>query len=150
MERVIQNKYQSLKRTWLIYWSTKILNLEHFFLLFFPMVVAWLLKLTYSKLLTPWTDPFIITIMKAFGFNDIFWNWINLILHSAKHSINVNANLEGVFSCTRGVRQGDPLSPLLFCSAEEVLSRGITKLVFENSPQPMLGPSSLPMPSHFL
>lgn len=35
----------------------------------------------------------------------------------------------GFFSCKRGVQQGDPLSPLLFCIEEDVLSRGISYLV---------------------
>lgn len=45
------------------------------------------------------------------------------ILHSARLSILINGTPHDFFSCSRGVRQGDPLSPLLFCLAEEALIR---------------------------
>lgn len=48
------------------------------------------------------------------------------------------------------MRQGDPLSPLLFCLAEEVLSRGISKLVDDGLLQLMSGPRGMRMPSHVL
>ena len=41
-------------------------------------------------------------------------NWIRVILLSAKLSISVNGEPVGFFSCQRGVRQGDPLSPSLY------------------------------------
>ena len=53
------------------------------------------------------------------------------------------------FPCSRCVRQGDPLSPLLFYLAEEVPSRGILKLVnnkkilHKASPQGYLTPSNI-------
>lgn len=89
-------------------------------------------------------------VFQAFGFIDLFCSWINVILHYANLSICVNGNAVGYFKCKRGVRQGDPLSPLLFCLAEEVLSRGITKLVNEGKLQLMLGPRGYRMPSHIL
>jgi hypothetical protein len=54
------------------------------------------------------------------------------------------------FHCTRGVRQGDLLAPLLFCLAEEVLSRVITKLVEEGKLKLILGSRSVKVPSHTL
>lgn len=89
-------------------------------------------------------------VLQAFGFNDKFCHWIYLILHSAKLSFSVNGKPVGFFSCRRGVRQGDPLSPLLFCLAEDVLSRGITHLVDTGALTPMTGPKGIAIPSHIL
>ncbi|XP_019438958.1 PREDICTED: uncharacterized protein LOC109344660 [Lupinus angustifolius] len=59
---------------------------------------------------------FLLLTLQKLGFNYKFRNWIRIILHSARLSINVNGKMVGFFKCTRGVRQGDPLSPLLHCS----------------------------------
>jgi len=48
------------------------------------------------------------------------------------------------------VRQGDPLSPLLFCLAEEVISRSLSKLVREGKLKLMHGTRDINIPSHIL
>lgn len=59
------------------------------------------------------------------GFGPHFGRLIKGILRSARLSISINGCLEGFFSCSRGVQQGDPLSPLLFSLGEDILAKMI-------------------------
>jgi len=54
------------------------------------------------------------------------------------------------FPYSKGVRKSDPLSPLLFCLAEEVLSRDISKLVNDKKILHMASPQGYLTPSHIL
>jgi hypothetical protein len=108
------------------------------------------IKIDIAKAFDTLDWQFLIKVLKSFGFCDPFCNWIQTILHSAKLSISINGKEEGFFSCARGVRQGDPLSPLLFCIAEDVLSRGLSKLVSDGLLKPMKGTRNVQIPSHIL
>ncbi|CAJ2637186.1 unnamed protein product [Trifolium pratense] len=108
------------------------------------------IKIDIAKAFDTLDWQFLLKVLKTFGFCEKFCNWIQTILHSAKLSISINGKHEGFFSCARGVRQGDPLSPLLFCIAEEVLSRGLSKLVSEDKLKPLNGTRNVSIPSHIL
>jgi len=106
------------------------------------------MKIYVSKAFDTLNWVFLIYVLHCFGFNQIFCNWIRNILHSARVSICVNGTKQGYFNCKRGVRQGDPLSPILFCIAEEVLSRGISKLVDEGKLELISASRNAKIPSH--
>jgi len=57
---------------------------------------------------------FLLLVLTCFGFHPSFVSWISIIFRSTMLSIRINTSLVGYFSCSRGVIQGDPLSPLLF------------------------------------
>ena len=65
-------------------------------------------------------------MLQAFGFSSVFVDWIDSILRSSRLFVLLNGVPEGYFCCSRGVRQGDPLSPLLFGIAEDFFSRLLT------------------------
>ena len=71
-------------------------------------------KIDIAKAFDTLDWSFLLKVLKSFGFNSKFCGWIQVILESAKLSISINGKQHGFFNCTRGVRQGDPLSPLLF------------------------------------
>ena len=108
------------------------------------------IKIDVRKAFDALNWKFLIHVLHCFGFNQTFCDWILTILHSAKLSICINGKAVGYFNCTRGVRQGDPLSPLLFCIAEEVLSRGIQALVEDGKLSQIRASRNLFFPSHCL
>lgn len=108
------------------------------------------LKIDIKKVLDTINWKFLLHVLRWFGFNTCFCNRIETILQSAKLSISVNGKATGFFSCTRGVRQGDPLSLLIFCLAEEVISRGLMALVLDGKISQMNACRGTLVPSHCL
>lgn len=106
------------------------------------------LKLYIHKAFDTLNWEFLLRVLHFFGFHSIFIKWISVILNSAKLSAIINGSLHGFFNCGKGVRQGDPLSPLLFCIAEEVLSRGILDLHSKGLLKPISAPRGCSPPSH--
>ena len=82
----------------------------------------------------------ILKVMAAMGFPEKWLNWINLLFTSGYSSILLNGVPGRQFKCMRGVKQGDPLSSLLFVLAAELL-----QYVINNAYQQ--GHLTLPIPT---
>jgi hypothetical protein len=107
-----------------------------------------LIKLDLSKAFDRVSWQYLRAILNSFGFDQHWVNWILNLTSSAFFSILVNGVPSRPFSPSRGIRQGDPLSPFLFVLMAEGLGCYIKSVVLEGSLKGLPLHNIQPAPSH--
>ena len=85
------------------------------------------IKLDMSKAYDRVMWPFLECAMKKLGFNERWLTFMMLCVSSVSYSILINGAPHGFIRPTRGIKQGDPLSPFLFLLCTEGLHGLLTQ-----------------------
>eukprot|EP00253_Pinus_taeda_P023862 PITA_23862 len=80
------------------------------------------IKLDLANAFDRVNHSFLLNVLKKFGFGARFINWIRACISEPWIAPLVNGRFAGFFKATRGLRQGCPMSPLLFLIQASVLS----------------------------
>ena len=82
-------------------------------------------KVDFEKAYDSVSWSFLDYMLFRLGFCPKWRSWISACLHSASISVLINGSPSKEFTPTRGLRQGDPLAPLLF----NIVGEGITGMM---------------------
>ena len=85
------------------------------------------LKIDLSKAYDNLHWEFVLNLLEAFDMPDKFIGWVKECISTPSYSVIVNGELNGHFEGRKGLRQGDPISSLLFVMAMDVLSKMLDK-----------------------
>jgi len=96
-----------------------------------------LLKLDITKAFDSVSWPFLLAVMQRVGFGPVWCDIISWLLASSSTQILLNGSPGERISYQRGLRQGDPLSPMLFILVMDVLCYMVQKAADEDLLQPL-------------
>nr|GEV64153.1 hypothetical protein [Tanacetum cinerariifolium] len=88
-------------------------------------------KVDFAKAYDSVRWDYLVDVLEAFGFGNIWHKWIRGTFSSAKASVLVNGSPTIEFSFHCGLKQGDPLSPYLFILIMESLNMSFTRVIDE-------------------
>lgn len=74
--------------------------------------------------------------LKAMGFSTMVQDLVYRSVSEISYKICINGEHGNEFQSTRGVRQGDPLFPLLFIMAQQVFSFNLKQMELNGKMQP--------------
>jgi hypothetical protein len=89
-------------------------------------------------------------MMIRLGFNERWINWVMVCVRSVRFSIRINGHNHDPFTPSRGLKQGDPLSPYLFLLVGEALTCILKKCNREGKITPLKVARNAPGISHLL
>ncbi|XP_062114943.1 uncharacterized protein LOC133828913 [Humulus lupulus] len=84
-----------------------------------------LMKIDLSKAYDSIDLNFLENLLKALRFPGCFIRWVMICMRGSSYCLMMNGRLQGSFQGGKGLRQGDPISPLLFVIVMEYLTRSL-------------------------
>ncbi|KAE8773845.1 retrotransposon unclassified [Hordeum vulgare] len=97
------------------------------------------LKLDFQKVYDRLDWSFLRMVMQRRGFDERWCSWIMQLVRSGSTAVNINGEVGPFFQASRGVKQGDPIFPLLFNLAVDALASILDKAKLARHIQGMVG-----------